>query len=402
MPCSETPCRLPGQIRDSRTTQTVHAAPGAASAGHLRPELLHAVDEAAVARRVFLRFLGVGEGGFELLEDFTLAFVQAHRRFHHDRAEQVAGLAASHRFHALPAQAEFLASLGLGRNGDAGGATQDRYFDGRAQRRLRKTDRYFAVQVVAFAFEDRMRAHMDFDVQVARRRTRGTRFALPGQTDAIALVHPRRHLHVETAFVFQPAFSVTMPARGFDHAAGATAMRASLLDRENAVLHPHAAMAAASGTRRQLAVFGTRAVAVVAVDQGRYLDLPVDAGHGFLEVEFQHVAQIRTARRAPAAAENVGEDIAEDVADVAEWRAAAAPGTVLKRGVAILVIHRATLRVTQDFPGFLGFLEALLRLGIAGATIRMVLHRQPAKSLFQFLVIRAARDAEDFVVATFH
>src|SRR6185437_8488609 len=367
-----------------------------------RPELLHAFHEAAVARRVFLRFFGIGEGGFELLQQFALLLVEPHRRFHHHGAKEVAGVTAADGFHALPAQAEFLAGLGFGRDGDAGRAVQDRYFDGGAERSLRKPDRHFATQVVAFALENRMRTHMDFDIQVARRRTGGTRFALPCQTNAIAGVHARRHLHFETAFVFQPAFAMAMPARRVHRAARAAAVRARLLDREDAVLHAYATVPAARGTRGQLAVFGTRAVAVVAVDQRRHLDLLVDAGHGFFEVELQQVTQIRTACRAPSAAENVRENVAEDVADIAERRTAAAPCAVFECGVAVLVVHRAALRIAQDFVCLLGFLETILRVRIVGTTIRMVLHCQPAKGLFHFLVARAARDAEDFVVATFH
>src|SRR5690348_3849453 len=372
------------------------------STRHLRPELLDAFHEAAVAWRMLLRFLRVGEGGFELLQQVALELVEPHRCFDDHGAEKVAGVAAANGLHALAAQPEFLPRLRFRRDGDAGHAAEDRDFDGCAERGLRETDRHLATQVVAMALEDRMLAHVDLDVQVAGRRAGRAGFALACQANAIAVVHAGGHFHFQAAFVFEPSFAVTVSARRHHHAPDPAAMRTGLLDRENAVLHPHATVAAAGRAGGKLAVLRTRAIAVMAVDHRRHADLLVDAGHGFFEVEIQHVAQIRTACRAPAATEDVGKDVAEDVAHVPERRAAATPCAVLERGVAVLVVHRAALRIAQYLPSLLGFLEALLRFGIAGTAVGMILHRQPAKRLFQFLVIRRACNTEDFVVATFH
>src|SRR5690348_15262156 len=403
---SDTPprrgCRLPREARDSRMTQAIHAAPGAASTRHLRPELLHAFHKAAVARRMLLRFLGVGEGRLELLQQFALVFVEPYRCFDDHGAEQVAGMTAADGFHALAAQTEFLPCLRFGWHGDAGRAAKDRHFDIGAERRLRETDRHLATQVVAVAFEDGMLAHVDFNVQVAGRRPGWTGFPLAAQADAIAVVHARGHFDFQTAFVFQPAFAVAVLARRHHHASDTAAVRAGLLDREDAVLHPHAAVAAAGGTGCKLAVLGTGGVAMMAVDHRRHTDLLVDAGNRFLKIEFQHVTQVRTTRGAPAATENVGKDVAEDVAHVAEWRTAAAAGAVLERGVTVLVVHGAALRIPENLVRFLGFLETFLRFGVAGAAVGMILHRQPAKRFLQFLVARAARNTEDFVIAMFH
>ena len=52
---------------------------------------------------------------------------QVDRRFDHDAAIQVAGLAAAHRLDALVAQAEHAAGLGFGRNADLGFAAERRH-----------------------------------------------------------------------------------------------------------------------------------------------------------------------------------------------------------------------------------------------------------------------------------
>jgi len=69
--------------------------------------------------------------------------------------------------------------------------------------------------------------------------------------------------------------------------------------------------------------------------------------------------------------------------------------------MAILVIGRAFLFVREDLVGFLGFLEAFLRLGIVRIAVRMVLHRQLAISLLDLVIRSIAVDAEDFVKVFF-
>src|SRR5690348_2534229 len=141
----------------------------------------------------------------------------------------------------------------------------------------------------------------------------------------------------------------------------------------------------------------------MAIDKRGDFDLLLDAGDGFLQIELHHVAQVRPARGATAAAEDVGKDVAEDVADVAKPGAtAAAAHAVLERCVAEAVVLGAPLRVAQHVPGFLGFLETVLRLRVVGATIRMAFHRHLAERLLDFFSSRGALDAQDFVIATFH
>ena len=59
-------------------------------------------------------FLGL-KGRFEFVEQLALASREVDRRFDDRATQQVAGVAAAHRFDALAAQAEHLATLGFRR-----------------------------------------------------------------------------------------------------------------------------------------------------------------------------------------------------------------------------------------------------------------------------------------------
>src|SRR3546814_16963697 len=96
--------------------------------------------------------------------------------------------AAAHGLDALVAQAEHLAGLGFGGDADLGLTVERWHAHGVAERGLRNADRDFAVQVVAVAHEDLVRAHAHLAVPVARRPARPARLPLAGQADAVAAV----------------------------------------------------------------------------------------------------------------------------------------------------------------------------------------------------------------------
>ncbi len=106
---------------------------------------------------------------------FVVVMIAVISGFHHHLAHQVAGAAAAHRGHALAAQAEQLAGLGAFRNLQLDPAIQGRHFQLATQRSVGETDRHFAVQMLAVALEDRVLAHIDHHVQVARRIAVGHR-----------------------------------------------------------------------------------------------------------------------------------------------------------------------------------------------------------------------------------
>ena len=66
------------------------------------------------------------------------------------------------------------------------------------------------------------------------------------------------------------------------------------------------------------------------------------------------------------------------------------------------IVARTLFRVREHGIGLAALLELLLRIGIVGIAVGMVLQRQLAVSALDLLVVRGARDAQDFVVVAFH
>src|SRR3546814_4935635 len=145
---------------------------------------------------------------------------------------------------------------------------------------------------------DVVRAHAHLDVQVARRRARRAGLALPGQADAVAAVDAGRHLHRQDLFLLHAARAAAFRTRAAEGLAATVALRARLLHREDAALETHLAASVAGVAGIELAVLRARALARLALGQGRDLDPALDAGHGLLEVELHHVADVGAAARA--------------------------------------------------------------------------------------------------------
>ncbi len=148
----------------------------------------------------------------------------------------------------------------------------------------------------------------------------GTRLALAGQADPVAVVDTGRHLHRQCAGLALPALAVTVRAGIADLLAAALASGTGLLDGKYPLLHAHLAHTAAGRTGLFLPVLGAAAVAGLAFAQRRHTDFPVDPVDGLFQVQVHRVAQVRTAlplRPAPAAAtKNIAENIAENIADI--------------------------------------------------------------------------------------
>ena len=151
----------------------------------------------------------------------------------------------------------------------------------------------------------------------------------------------------ERLLLAHAALAVAGIAGVADDLAAALAARAGLLDRENGLLHPHLALAVAGiAGLGGGALGGSRALAGLALGEGRNLDLGVGAEHRLLEIELELVAQIGAAKHLRAAALAAGEDIAEHLAEnVAERLAGAesAAAAALESGMPELVVDRALL-----------------------------------------------------------
>ena len=108
--------------------------------------------------------------------------------------------------------------------------------------------------------------------------------------------------------------------------------------------------------------------------------------------------------RAPVtrgAAEEVPEDVSEDVAEVSASAEPARPepAHALDPREAVLVVGRALLRVGQHLVGLRRLLELLGGfMVVLRVLVRMVLHRKTAVRLLYFRLVRVLMYAEYFVV----
>ena len=199
-------------------------------------------------------------------------------------------------------------------------------------------------------------------------------------------------------------------ARLGDDLAGAVAVRAGLLDAEEALAHVHRAGAVAG--RAGLGLVPGLAPVPWQVSQVSQLGMRICVSlprGGFLERDLHRVAQVAAAvdllaaaaarRRRRCAAEDVAEDVAEGLGEAAEAfrRRRRAAHVRVDAGVAVLVVGRALLRVGQHLVGLLGLLELLLGLLriVALVAVGVVLHRQLAIGLLDVVLGGVLRHAED-------
>ncbi|CRM70056.1 hypothetical protein [Pseudomonas sp. 22 E 5] len=187
----------------------------------------------------------------------------------------------------------------------------------------------------------------------------------------------------------------------------AMAARAGLLHREEALLHAHLTNTATgwAGDRRGT-FLGPRTVARLAVDQRRHTDIDRGTAHSFFQVQLQRVAQVTAALgtaalTATAAAKKVTEHIAENIGEVLTTKTGtAAAHARVDTGMAILIVGRALIGITQAFVGLIGLLEHLFGFFAIRITVRVVLHRQATVSLFQVRLAGAALHTQHFVIVT--
>mmetsp|Transcript_8074 Transcript_8074/g.15670 ORF Transcript_8074/g.15670 Transcript_8074/m.15670 type:complete len:339 (-) Transcript_8074:288-1304(-) len=300
---------------------------------------------------------------------------------------------------------------------DFGLATQRRHLDRAAQRRSDHRHRHRAVQVVAIALEDVVLLDPDLDVEIAARPAVDAGLAIARGADAHALVDAGRDLDLQRLGLLDLALAVAGHAGVGNDLAAAVAVRAGLLDAEEALAHVHRAGAAAGAAGLGAgAGLGTGAAAGLAAFPARDADLRFLAAGSFLERDFHRVAEVaatvdllagRTAPRTGSPAEDVSKDVAEGLREAAKaFRTGATPPGAhvgVDAGMAVLVIGRALLRVGQHLVGLLGLLELLLGLlrPVALVAVGVVLHRQLAVSLLDVVFRRVLGDAEDFVVIAF-
>ena len=133
------------------------------SAQRLVEKFLHLVEEAFRKRIDFF----ATEGG-EVFEQLFLLARQTCRCFDGHTDMLVALLKSLDVFDALAFHAKDFTGLCSGRNFHFDLAIERRHVDLRAQRSLHETDRYIANDVEIITHENRVRFHLDHDIEIAR------------------------------------------------------------------------------------------------------------------------------------------------------------------------------------------------------------------------------------------
>ena len=220
-----------------------------------------------------------------------------------DVAVEVARHRAPDRPDALVAQPEHLPALRLRRDLDLRVPFERRNLDLAAQRRDGEADRHFAVQVRALALEDRVRLQVDDDVEIAGRAAVHSGLALAGEPDPVVLVDARGDLHRQRLVLLDAPGAVARGTGVGDDLAGPVAGRARLLDREEALRHPH--FAAPVARRALLGLrsgFRAAAMARLARLVRGDADLRLGAPRRILQAELEVVPEVGAAIDAVAAA----------------------------------------------------------------------------------------------------
>src|SRR6185437_14278823 len=356
-------------------------------------------------------------GLLELLEQLFLLGRQVGRRLDGDLDVHVAALGRAHDRHALGAQPELVAALRARRDVDARRlAVERRHLDRAAERRLHHRDRHLAVHVRSLALEQRVAAHRQEDIEIARRPAAGAGLALAAEANAGAVLDAGRDVDLERLLAAHAALAGADLARLVDHLSGAVAGRAGALDGEEALLGADAAAAVAGRALVRFgAGLGARAVAGLAGDRARDAHRGLGAAIGLLQRDLEIEAQVLAAHvgastgtlPAPAAVEHLLEDVAEHRAEVEALRIEAArpAGAVatLEGGGAVAVVGRALVGILQDVVGVVDLLELLFSfLLVVPIAIGVMLHGELAEGLLDVVGARRPTDAQQLVIVLRH
>jgi hypothetical protein len=166
------------------------------------------------------------------------------------------------------------------------------------------------------------------------------------------------------------------------------------------LLKAHATAPAASRAGLDAgARLATAATAAAAGVGALVAELLAGAERGFFEAHRQRHAQVA----AIAAAEAEGaQDVAEDLVEAAEVHdvaGAAAPAATAgsKRRRPVAVVRAALVGVRQDLVSEVDLGETVLRRGIVGIFVGVVLRGQPPKGSFDIRVAGVTADTEHFI-----
>src|SRR5215217_328623 len=367
-------------------------------------QLLHLREEALGLR------MGLLAGQLrELLQQLALLGGQLRGRLHDDAHVLVSPLLAVQVGDAVGLQPEDLPGLGAGGDGHLHLPVERGDIDFRAQRRVGEGDGHLAEDLVLLALEERVLLDDDGDVEVSRRTAPVSRLAHARQPHPRAVVHARGDGDLDDLFRGRLPGALAARAGVRHHRARAAAVPAGTRHREEALRVAQLPAAAARSARaRARTALAAGAGARLALLRPGNRHLGTAAERGLLEGDLQVVAQVRATRAgaaptSPATAEDVAENLAEDVVDVDALEPAAGATEALE-GIARVseaVVLRPPLGVAQHLVGLRGFLELLLGLVVPRVAIRVVLERHLAERALQLLRGDGLLDAQDLVVVAF-
>ena len=254
-----------------------------------------------------------------------------------------------------------------------------------------------------------MLAHVQHDVQIARRTAVAAGLALAAQRQDVIRIHAGRDRHVQRDGLADFAGAAAIRAGIFDDLTRAAAVVAGAhaLELTQRRALNGADLACAAAVRAGLlagALLRAGAAAGLAGAVLRQPDLLLAAEHRFVERDVHALLNIRASSRAVprlprAAAESA--ETAEHVEDVLESAEAgrvesaeAAPRAAVScvrvhAGEAEAVVFCFLIGVGQDGIGLVDLLELLLRALVAGVSVRMVLHGHLAERGLDLILARA-------------
>src|SRR5579883_1550347 len=345
---------------------------------------LHEVVFDLLEETLFRRRIVDGQGVPKLFEQLALFAGDARRDANVNVDVEIAAAAAVDVGNALVLEPELRAGLRAFRDLQLVRLFERGDFDLGAERGLRDIDRNGAVQVLLAALEKRVRLHLEEDVKVAGRAAVYPGLPFVGEAEPRAVIHAGRDVDLELALRLAASRAAAGGARIANDLTGAVAGAARAADGDEALLVGDLAAAVTGGAGGGAAAgLRARAVAAVASLHARHLDIGIHAENGFVEGDFEIVADVLAALRAgtpaPGASEEIAEakEIAENVAEIGEGvRVEAGLPAALQSGVAVAVVGSALLRIAQDAIGFGRFLELFLRGRVVGMMIGVVLARE--------------------------
>jgi len=371
--------------------------------------------------RSSLRMRGVVTEAGKVFEGLFLGGIEVLGNLDPDVDMEISPSASGQGGDTLPAEAEDLVRRGPGGDFEVQFTFEAGDADFGAEGELGKGDGNLAKEIVLPPLKNGMGTDGKNDIEVSGGTPAGAGFPLSRGTEPGASVHAGGNPEFDPGIFLGPALAVTVFAGMFNGLAGAAAFWAGLGDRKESAVDGNLALAPARGAGDDLGPgSGSGALAVGTrggAPDGDFLFATLNRFH---EIDLQVVAQVgalggagatastpATASATKGVLKNVPKDGpaqpsgSEDLPEKLKRVVEAASGHAPARSEGLVtepVVGFALLGVGKNLVGLADLLELFLRLFVALVFVGMVLKRELAIRLFDFLLGDAAGDPEDLVV----